>query len=145
VIGLHGKLPWSHKGDLRRFRELTTGSTVVMGRKTFESLGEQPLAGRRNIVVSRRSWPSLECFPSVALVREAARDDPYVWYIGGKRVFAEALEFCDLVDMTYVPDRVEHPDAVYFPPMNLEDWQAGPRQVHDYNGVLEVQRFVRRA
>ena len=68
VIGRDGGIPWHYPGDLRRFKRLTLGHTVVMGRRTWESLPGRPLPGRRNLVLTSRSLDGVECFRSLAEV-----------------------------------------------------------------------------
>src|SRR6202021_1153647 len=86
VIGAGGKIPWRYAGDWRRFKRVTLGSTVIMGRRTFESIGK-PLAGRRNVVVSRGriDVPGVETVPGIeeGLARAVDTD---VWFIGGARI-----------------------------------------------------------
>jgi dihydrofolate reductase len=142
VIGLHGGLPWNHRGDLRRFKERTLGATMIMGRLTFESMGSRPLPGRRNVVLTSRALPGVECFASLDAALAACSGD--VWVIGGARVFEEALGICDEVDLTHVPDTVDHPDAVRFPPIDPDAFEPGPRTPHPYNPALEVQILRRR-
>src|SRR5579883_2104221 len=104
VIGLGGKIPWRHPGDMRRFKRVTMGATVIMGRATFEETGK-PLPGRRNIVVTSRRLdvPGVEQVASVeeALARAGDAD---VWFIGGARIYEEAMRYVDVIDVTYVPD-----------------------------------------
>ncbi len=116
VIGRDGGLPWRLPTDLRRFKELTTGGTVVMGRKTYESLPEpfRPLPNRRNVVVSRNGCDAPEVCRSV---EEALGEDCFV--IGGGEVYAQALPLAERVYATEVDADVEG-DA-FFPP--LEGWR----------------------
>jgi dihydrofolate reductase len=124
VIGAGGKLPWHYPADLKRFKRLTLGSTVIMGRLTWESLPRKPLAERRNLVITSRKIEGVECFPDVASALATCSGD--VWFIGGARLFREAMRHADLVDLTYVPDRVEAGDAVTFPELDPSLWQQGP-------------------
>jgi dihydrofolate reductase len=143
VIGLGGKIPWHYRGDLRRFKRVTTGSTVIMGRKTWESIGK-PLPDRRNVVVARApvAAPGVETFASL---REAlARVDGPVWFIGGARVYEEAMSVADVIDVTYVPDHVTDPAAVRFPPIDPAAWEAGPLAVHEDEPALNRRLFTRR-
>jgi dihydrofolate reductase len=103
VIGRDGTLPWHLPEDLRRFKALTTGATVVMGRATWESLppSVRPLPGRRNIVLSRTpdfEAPGAEVFTSLDAALDAADGD--VWVMGGASVYAEALPRADRIVRT---------------------------------------------
>ncbi|MEI6713116.1 MAG: dihydrofolate reductase [Verrucomicrobiota bacterium] len=104
VIGMNGDIPWHLPEDFRWFKKMTMGGTVVMGRKTFESLGK-PLPNRRNIVLSRHA--SVEGVPVVRDLEELKGllgDDSNVWIIGGAEIYAQTLPMCtdlylSLVDM----------------------------------------------
>ena len=106
VIGRDGELPWHLPSDLRHFKELTTGGTVVMGRRTWESIPERfrPLPGRRNIVVSRNGVAAPEVFGSVEAALDAAGD---CFVIGGGQVYAAALDRADTIHATEVEAEVE--------------------------------------
>lgn len=111
VIGADGRLPWHLPEDLRQFRELTTGCTVVMGRRTWESLPERfrPLPGRRNVVLTTDpAWAAegAERAGDVAQVL-ARRDAGDLWVIGGGRVYAAFLAHADRVVVTEVDAEVE--------------------------------------
>lgn len=143
VIGLHGRIPWRHPGDMRRFKRVTLGTTVVMGRLTWESMGSRPLPGRRNVVVTSRPLAGVETFADLASAVAAAEGD--VWFIGGARIYEEAMRsFADVIDVTYVPDRVDDPAAVRFPPIDPEVWSAGPLLVHEDEPALTRRVWVRR-
>jgi dihydrofolate reductase len=103
IIGNQGTLPWHLPEDLQRFKELTTGATVVMGRTTWESLpaSVRPLPGRRNLVLSRDpayAAPGAEVFESLDDALAAADGD--VWVIGGATVYAEAMAHADRIVRT---------------------------------------------
>lgn len=106
IIGVGGRIPWYFPGDLRRFKRMTVGSVVVMGRRTHESIG-RALPGRVNVVISSRAVT----MPEVAHVRSVAEALDYaeplkgkpVWFIGGTRVYEEALAHAGVVDRTWVP------------------------------------------
>jgi dihydrofolate reductase len=124
VIGSQGALPWDLPSDLRRFRELTTGHAVVMGRKTYESIPERfrPLPGRRNIVISSNPGcaPGAEVVPSLAAAIEACEGSCFV--IGGGQVYAEAAA---LADRCYVTDVDAAPDGdAFFPELAAEEWNC---------------------
>jgi dihydrofolate reductase len=144
VIGLGGRIPWHYPADQKRFRALTTGATVVMGRATFESIG-RALPNRRNIVVTSRPLdvPGVERASSVddALALAGASD---VWFIGGARIYADATKHVGAIDVTYVPDHVEAPDAVRAPPIDPREFDAGPLVVHEGDARLRRRVFTRR-
>jgi dihydrofolate reductase len=105
VIGDQGKLPWHLPEDLSRFRDLTMGSTVVMGRATWESLPDRvrPLPGRRNIVLSRQSgWRAAGATTASSLEGALASTSGSVWVIGGASVYRSALPRADLLEVTEV-------------------------------------------
>lgn len=141
VIGLHGTIPWHYRGDMLRFKRLTTGATIVMGRLTWESLPKKPLPNRRNIVITRAKIDGVDCFSSVADALATTSGD--VWFIGGARIYEEAMKHADVLDVTYVPDPVDHPEAVKFPEIDESLWRAGPRIAHEDEPALERQELVR--
>ena len=145
VIGLAGKIPWRHPGDQRRFKRVTMGAAVIMGRATFEETGK-PLPGRRNIVVTSRGLdaPGVERVPSVdaALALAGSQD---VWFIGGARIYEEAMKHVDVIDVTYVPDHVEDPAAVHAPPIDEHVFAPGPLLDHEDEPGLTRRVYTRRA
>ena len=115
VIGDHGRLPWSLPADLARFKDLTMGHTVIMGRQTYESLG-RPLPGRTNVVLSRSGKfdpaDGVEvCDSLAAAIRQHEADDE-VFVIGGQEVYRQALPIADRIYLTLV-DRDYEGDAVF--------------------------------
>lgn len=115
VIGRNGALPWNLPEDLQRFRSVTMGGTLVMGRRTFASIG-RPLDGRRTIVLSR-TVPSLEGAETARGWDEAlaaAAHERTVFIVGGAEVFREALERADEMQLTIVDDRTD--GDTFFPP-----------------------------
>lgn len=114
VIGVDGKLPWDIPADLARFRNLTMGHAVLMGRKTFESIGH-PLEGRKNIVVSRHMVKTEGVIVARTLQEgiAAADGDEELFICGGEAVFREALPLCQRIYLTVVHGRYE--GDVHFP------------------------------
>ena len=112
VIGRDGKLPWHISEDLKRFKRLTKGHVVLMGRKTYESLGK-PLPDRRNIVLSSRAIPDVESYRSLAEALRALKDENTVFIIGGGEVFRQALPIVDGLHLTIVDG--EHEGDTFFP------------------------------
>ena len=144
VIGKAGTIPWHYPGDMRRFKRITTGSTVVMGRRTFESIGKA-LAGRRNIVVTSRPIDAsgVECVGSVDAALALAGDAD-LWFIGGARVYAEAMKYIDCIDVVYVPDRVGPGDVVAAPTIDDRIFEAGPLLVHEDDPRLRRRVYTRK-
>jgi 2-iminobutanoate/2-iminopropanoate deaminase len=142
VIGVDGRMPWHYPEDLKRFKRLTLGSTVIMGRLTWESLAQKPLVGRRNVVVTGRKLEAVECFPTLESALATCEGD--VWFIGGTRVFEAAMKFADIIDLAYVPDAVGPQGAVYFPEIPESDWEASPLEAHPDDPRLKHRVYRRR-
>lgn len=123
VIGIDGDLPWHHSADLKRFKQRTSGHTILMGRKTWESIGAKPLPGRRNIVISRRGVD--EPVESYREIGEAfsACDDEDLWVIGGGQIYAAAMDRLNLLDVTLVPETPSPAGAVLFPEIDPRIWR----------------------
>lgn len=125
VIGAGQTMPWRLSSDLKRFRQLTMGKPVVMGRKTFETIGK-PLAGRTNIVVSRRNDVAGESVVVASSLEEAlragaARGADEVMIIGGGQVYADAMPLADRLYITHVAAR---PDGdIHFPTIDPALWR----------------------
>jgi dihydrofolate reductase len=136
VIGRDNALPWRLKSDLRRFRARTWGKPIVMGRKTFQSVG-RPLPGRTNIVVSRDrdfSAPGVVVAPDLRAALETARGDALrrgadaIAVIGGAAIYAETLPIADRLDLTLVKARPE--GNVRFPSIDPQAWREIERSEH---------------
>lgn len=143
IIGAGGTIPWHYSEDLKRFKKLTVGGTIIMGRKTWESLGGRPLPHRRNVVITSRELEGVETFPSLQKALTTC-DGQDVWFIGGHGIFSEAMDYADFIDLTYVPDLVDADDRVTFPPVDDDVFEAGPRIQHERDPVLQRQVFTRR-
>jgi dihydrofolate reductase len=123
VIGRDGDLPWRLPSDLKRFRELTTGHSVLMGRRTFESLPAafRPLPNRRNLILSSDGdYPAdgAEVFTSLSAALQSCRGECFV--IGGGITYEEALPFADRIYATEVEGEVD--GDTYFPALPAEEW-----------------------
>ena len=131
AIGLNGKLLYWLPADLKRFKALTTGHTVLMGRKTFESLPKGALPNRRNIVLTRQqgvTFPGTEVYPSLADALAHCTPDEKVYIIGGAQIYAQALELADELEITLVHDTPAQADT-YFPDYNSEGrWKLISRE-----------------
>jgi dihydrofolate reductase len=127
VIGRDKKLPWHLSADLRRFKQLTMGHTIIMGRRTWESIG-RALSGRRMIVVSRRhdyqvpiEGVLLAANLDDALDRAAAHGKEEAFIIGGAELYQDALRRADRLYLTRVGAHVA--GDTYFPPVNWSEWR----------------------
>lgn len=133
VIGRQGGLPWHIPGDLRRFRELTIGQTVIMGRKTYESLPDavRPLPGRTNIIVSRDPAYYSEgalVASSLRVAMKIAVGDP-VFVIGGEQIYQLALPLADKILLTLVHREIQ--GDCYFPELDTT-WELVDGWNHRY-------------
>lgn len=132
AIGLGNRLLYRMPNDMKRFKALTTGHTVVMGRKTFESLPKGALPDRRNIVLSRRpgaSFPGAECYASLQEALTHCGTDEAIYIIGGASVYAEAMPLADRLCLTHIDDTPPEADA-FFPDIDPDEWQAVAEEVH---------------
>jgi dihydrofolate reductase len=122
VIGRDGGLPWRLPSDMKHFKELTTGGTVIMGRKTYESIPERfrPLPQRRNVVLSSRGFdaPGAEVLDSLEAALASAGTDAFV--IGGGQTYAETLPLADRVYATEIAAEVE--GDTFFPALDPAAW-----------------------
>ena len=129
AIGRGGDLLWHLPADLKRFKALTTGHTILMGRKTFESLPKGALPNRRTVVISRHtaSLPGAEVYPSIADALEALQSlDEEVYVIGGGEIYRQLLPRTERIYLT----RVEaiYPDAdTFFPELDMSQWREVER------------------
>ena len=125
-IGTGGDLPWGRSlpADLAHFKELTTGGAVVMGRKTYESIGGRPLPNRKNIVLSTGEVVGAIGAKNFAQALQLASEEPNqdIFVIGGERVFAEALPEVDTIYATEVDYSFSNAD-VFFPQINVNQWE----------------------
>ena len=132
VIGREGALPWHLPDDSRRFRLLTTGHHVIMGRLTFESIG-RPLSGRVNVVLTRSGRFSAEGVRVVGDLAEAlaaarSEGDVEAFVIGGTSVYAAALPLADAIHLTRV--HADLPGDAYFPDLEANAWVEVQREHH---------------
>ena len=128
VIGRANTLPWRLRDDLQQFKQRTLGCPVIMGRKTWDSLG-RPLPGRRNIVITRQAdfaASGAECVHSLAEALSACGDAARVFVIGGAQIYAQALSLADVLWITEVAAEVEG-DAC-FPALDPQRFQEQGRE-----------------
>ena len=149
VIGRRGDLPWRLPADLRHFRKLTNGHVLVMGRRTYESIGH-PLPGRTTVVVSRRAATVQEPVPDpsaeavvtartvpAALARALEIDDE-VFVVGGAQVYAAALEMADRMVLTLVDEDPE--GDTWFPEVDWSMWRETQRELSDGLAFVTYER-----
>ena len=129
VIGRDGQLPWRLSADLQRFKRLTMGHHLIMGRKTFDSIGRL-LPGRETIVVSRQTdlvIPGAAVVHSVPAAIECARDDAEAFFVGGEQIYREAVELVQRIYLTLVHAQLEG-DA-HFPDIDGEPMAGDRRRI----------------
>ena len=130
AIGFENKLIYWLPNDLKRFKALTTGHTIVMGRNTFLSLPKGALPNRRNIVLSRtkRELPGCETYASIDEALRHCRNDEDIYIIGGASVYRQAMKLADRLCLTEVDDTPAQADT-FFP--DYSDWHEQWREDHD--------------
>ena len=135
TIGNAGKIPWHLSDDLKRFKRLTLGHPVIMGRKTFESIGK-PLPGRRNIVLTRQ--PGTDHFPSLEAALKSCGDET-VFIIGGAEAYRAALPVADTLLLTHV----KHPGGgdTKFPDYDRSQWKEIRREESPECTYIEYERL----
>ena len=150
VIGRDGGIPWRLPEDMARFRELTVGHPVVMGRRTWESLPDQfrPLPGRGNVVVTRNpDWSAqgADRAGSVEDALELLESEPHVFVIGGGEIYAAALPFAEELLLTEIDADVEGDTT--FPAWERDDFEEVERRERVAEGGTRFAfvRYVRRA
>lgn len=141
IIGADGAMPWHLPADLRRFKAITSGHPVVMGRATFESIG-RPLPARTNVVLTRDPLWRVEgvvTAPDLATALDHAGRAPggeTVFVIGGGTVYAESLPFAHRLELTHV-DVVVDGDT-WFPPVDVDEWEPVERVAHEPDDAHDV-------
>jgi dihydrofolate reductase len=124
VIGNNNELIWHLSADLKRFKSLTTGHHIIMGRKTFESIGK-PLPNRTTVIITRNPQYKVEgCITvhSLAEALEVSKKDAISYIIGGAEIYKQALPFADKIELTRIEKDFEG-DA-YFPVINEGEWSV---------------------
>lgn len=129
-IGIQNKLPWHLPEDLAHFKKTTTGNTVIMGRKTYESIG-RPLPNRRNIVLSKNpSWQAegVETVTSLEQVNDVRNENDEIFIIGGAQIYELTLKDVSKIIITEIDANFEC-DA-FFPEISMSEWQEVSREKH---------------
>ena len=142
AIGWQNQLPWSLPNDLRRFKALTLGHAILMGRKTAQSIG-RALPGRSNLVLTRSSQAPFDDMIAVSSLAEALdRANDRLFVIGGGEVYALALPLADALHLTHVDTTLDRADA-WFPDFDASAWQAVEHGAHSPDARhAHAYRFV---
>ena len=152
-----GRLPWEQdeaKGDLAYFKELTKHQSIIMGRKTFESIDNKSLPERKNFVISSQgvSNPKEEHFVERSIgaaidVSTGLWPSKDIWIIGGERIFSEGMRFADEILLTVIPikayERFDTDKLVYFPSITNNFERVSVSQ-HPMSNLLRIIRYERR-
>ncbi|MFC4322762.1 dihydrofolate reductase [Litchfieldia salsa] len=128
LIGKDNDLPWRLPADLAYFKNLTMGHPIVMGRKTYESIG-RPLPGRENIIITRNlsyAVEGCEVINSTEEIIELSKTKKEIFVIGGSEIFKEILPFVDKLYITEIEEEFE--GDTFFPNFNLENWDLKTRE-----------------
>ncbi len=140
AIGRQGDLLCHLPADMRHFKDITMGHSIVMGRKTFESFPRRPLPGRQNIVITRNpgfQYPGVTVVHSLDEALQAAQTDT-AFIIGGAQVYEMALPQVDVLHLTLIHARWASAD-VFFPALDMSQWREGAREHHasDHRNAYE--------
>lgn len=130
AIGGNGDLLWHIPADLRRFKTLTLGHTIIMGRKTWDSLPKGALPGRRNVVITRNQdfvAPGADVFQSAEEALASCGNDEHVFIIGGAQIYSQTIGYADTLFLTEVYADFPKADA-FFPKIDLSEWEITNRE-----------------
>lgn len=131
MIGKDNKMPWHLPDDLKYFKSKTLNKPVVMGRKTFESIGSKPLPNRPNLIISRNpnfKPDGAQVFNSVEAALACLKDYPEVMIMGGAQIYAQWI---DRVDQLYITEVKASPEGdAFFPPIDHQAWYEDSREPH---------------
>jgi dihydrofolate reductase len=143
VIGQNNQLPWRLPEDLKRFRAITMGHHIIMGRRTWESI-KRPLPGRTSVVVTRRAdyaAPGALVVHSLADALAACTGDDEVFVIGGAEIYREALPLADRIYLTRID--ADYAGDAFFPPLPKQEWgEAGRESPHAREPGQPAYEFV---
>lgn len=144
VIGKSNSLPWYVPEDLKHFKEVTTGHTVLMGRKTFESIIarlHKPLPNRKNVVITKRAEynvpEGVELYHSIDEALNKHNDEP-IYIIGGATLYAQTIEKADVLLITEIHKKYE--GDVFFPDIDKTVWQETERKNHGEYSFVTYER-----
>ncbi len=141
AIGYKNRLLYKLPNDMKRFKEITTGHTVLMGRKTFESLPKGALPNRRNIVLStslKKAYPDTEIYSSVAEALSHCDIEEEVYVMGGEMVYKECISLADTLQLTEIESEVKQADA-FFPEFNKAEWDIIDKLTHPLDEKHKIE------
>lgn len=143
VVGKDGQLPWQISEDLKNFKTLTAGNTVVMGRKTFDSIPEKfrPLPNRHNIIISRTlaEMDGVDVCESIPEALEKAKSyGKEIFIIGGGTIYEQTIPVADKMVLSYIKE--EYEGDVHFPIWNKEEWNKTDTQEFDEFKLVTYER-----
>lgn len=123
VIGKENKLPWYLPADLKRFKSLTTGNPIVMGRKTFESLGNKPLSNREHYILSKQQkfiQPHVHIYSNLKVLLKDLSKSEKVYVIGGAQIYKQLICLADILEITQIQEHFQGDS--YFPVIDKSKW-----------------------
>lgn len=130
AIGLNNELLWHISADLKRFKALTTSHTIVMGRKTYDSIG-RPLPNRRNVIISRDKNLKLEgceVYNSIQTALDALKNEDEIFVIGGAEIYKQTINIATKLYLTKVEK--EYKADVFFPEIDFSEWKITSQENH---------------
>ena len=146
AIGFRNRLPWHLPEDMAHFKVLTTGHTIIMGRKTFESLPSGVLPHRRNVVITRQRDVMKErlhgcvLYDSLAEALKQEAKDQEIFIIGGESIYRQALPFTSRIYATLVEQEPKEADT-WFPEIDMSKWQITKKEKHTGFSFLLLERL----
>lgn len=144
AIGINGKLPWYLPEDLKHFKRTTLGKPVIMGRKTWESLG-RPLPGRKNVVITRQADYVAEgacVVPTIEAALEAVKDEPVAFIMGGAQIYEQTLPLVKVAHVTVI--NADYDADAYFKPLDDEHWLLDEEQTFPATDAHPFSFSIRR-
>ncbi len=144
AIGIDGKLPWYLPEDSKHFKRTTLGKPVIMGRKTWESLG-RPLPGRKNVVITRQADYVAEgacVVPTIEAALEAVKDEPVAFIMGGAQIYEQTLPLVKVAHVTVI--NADYDADAYFKPLDDEHWLLDEEQTFPATDAHPFSFSIRR-
>tara|TARA_Y100000766_G_scaffold98207_1_gene83764 strand:- start:475 stop:963 length:489 start_codon:yes stop_codon:yes gene_type:complete len=132
LIGASNQIPWHIPGELKRFREITMGKPIIMGRKTHESIGK-PLDGRANIVLTKNkeiSFKGVDCYSSLEDILFSLKNESEVFVIGGSQIYQISLPYANRLYITHI--NREYSGDTWFPKIDFSKWK-----IIEMNTIME--------